>query len=136
MFKVSGDVLAAFCSEDGKRGNDERVYIQLPVRIYIKRDGTVISENTVLVNASPGGAYFGSNELVSYGEELEISISMPRHVYNAALPAELTGRATVVSVESESAPEGKMYGIGVRFNGRLTFRTAYTWPLIPSASSR
>ena len=36
MFKVSGDVLAAFCSEDGKRGNDERVYIQLPVRIYIK----------------------------------------------------------------------------------------------------
>lgn len=101
--------------------NSWEVCAPLPARISIRRPGHSVTEGTQIVTASPEGAYFGSNEEINVRDELEISIIVPQSVFSSFPPAELTGRATVVSVDRKSPPSGKRSGVGVRFSGRLSF---------------
>lgn len=106
-----------------ERRRHQRSSTSLPVKIVFVHPGGLGRENTRIINVSTGGAYFGSDKELSPGLELELSISAPRATYSGYLPAEFTGSATIVRINRESPPPGKRSGIGISFNGKLTFRT-------------
>ncbi len=118
-----------------ERRNARRIKASLPVRLLIKHNGDVVNESSRLENVSAGGAYFGCDGEVRPGDELHISISVPQVVFMASPPAEIAGSATVVWRNEESPPPGKRSGIGVCFNGDLSFRVVSEWPLLANAAT-
>lgn len=110
-----------------ERRSHERLDIVLPIEVRMRREemvGEMMFEEAKTVNLSLGGVYFRTSfrKPIDVGEDVSVSVSIPRGKFRFFPFSRLVGRARVVRVEDLPGnaldPLAKQ-GIALEFSGDL-----------------